>query len=68
MYIEAGRIAESGSHNERLEKKGLYYDLYTSQHNAFLRESALGDEEETGAPAEAKSEALPEASAQPVLG
>ncbi len=68
MYIEAGRIAESGSHNELLEKKGLYYDLYTSQHNAFLRESALVDEEETGAPAEAKSEALPEASAQPVLG
>ena len=40
MYIEAGRIAESGSHEELLEKKGLYYDLYMSQRIAFLKESA----------------------------
>ena len=40
MYIEAGRIAESGSHEELLEKKGLYYDLYMSQRVAFLKESA----------------------------
>ncbi len=40
MYIEAGRIAESGSHEELLEKKGLYYELYMSQRAAFLKESA----------------------------
>ena len=39
MYISAGRIAESGSHEELLEKKGLYYELYMSQRRAFLRES-----------------------------
>ena len=51
MYIEAGRIAESGSHDELIAKKGLYYDLYTSQHNAFLRESALVDGAASGAAA-----------------
>ena len=40
MYIEAGRSAESGSHEELLEKKGLYYELYMSQRAAFLKESA----------------------------
>lgn len=39
MYISAGRIAESGSHEELLEKKGLYYELYMSQRRAFLKES-----------------------------
>lgn len=31
MYIEAGEIAEQGSHAELMEKKGLYYKLYMSQ-------------------------------------
>ena len=31
MYINDGVIAESGSHNELMEKEGLYYHLYTSQ-------------------------------------
>lgn len=31
MYISDGVIAESGSHNELMEKKGLYHQLYTSQ-------------------------------------
>lgn len=31
MYIDNKNIAESGSHEELLEKQGLYYDLYTSQ-------------------------------------
>ena len=31
MYIENGNIAETGSHEELMEKKGLYYNLYTSQ-------------------------------------
>lgn len=31
MYINAGQIAERGSHDELMAKKGLYYELYTSQ-------------------------------------
>ncbi len=34
MYISNGMIAESGSHDELMEKKGLYYQLYTSQLSA----------------------------------
>lgn len=33
MYIEAGKIAESGSHAELMASKGLYYKLYMSQLN-----------------------------------
>ncbi len=33
MYIEAGEIAESGSHAELMASKGLYYKLYMSQLN-----------------------------------
>ena len=31
LVIEDGRIVEQGKHNELLEKKGRYYDLYTYQ-------------------------------------
>jgi len=31
MYINDGQIAESGNHEELMEKKGHYYQLYTSQ-------------------------------------
>ncbi len=31
MYISDGKIAESGSHEELMEQKGLYYQLYMSQ-------------------------------------
>ena len=31
LVIEDGRIAESGKHQELLDKKGRYYDLYTYQ-------------------------------------
>lgn len=31
MYIDAGGIREVGSHEELLAKRGLYYQLYTSQ-------------------------------------
>ncbi len=33
MYIEAGQIAEQGSHAELMEQKGRYYKLYMSQVN-----------------------------------
>ncbi len=31
MYIDDGGIVECGSHSELMEKKGLYYRLYTAQ-------------------------------------
>ncbi len=31
MYISDGKIAESGSHDELMEKQGYYYKLYMSQ-------------------------------------
>lgn len=31
MYIQDGRIAESGTHDELMEKKGLYYHLCTAR-------------------------------------
>ena len=32
MYVSNGTIMESGSHEELLEQKGLYYHLYMSQY------------------------------------
>ena len=32
MYIDDGGIVEAGNHEELLEKKGRYYDLYMSQY------------------------------------
>jgi ATP-binding cassette subfamily B protein len=32
MYIKDGGIAEIGTHDELMEKKGLYYQLYWTQH------------------------------------
>ncbi|MDR2376203.1 MAG: ABC transporter ATP-binding protein/permease [Treponema sp.] len=32
MYIKDGEIAEAGSHEELMDKKGLYYQLYWTQH------------------------------------
>ena len=31
MYIDDGGIAECGTHEELMERKGLYYNLYTAQ-------------------------------------
>ncbi|MDR1688915.1 MAG: ABC transporter ATP-binding protein/permease [Clostridiales bacterium] len=39
MYIDNGIILEEGTHDELLEKKGAYYELYTAQY-AFLKASA----------------------------
>lgn len=37
MYIDHGRIVEKGSHDELLEQRGEYYNLYMSQY-AFLEQ------------------------------
>jgi ATP-binding cassette subfamily B protein len=39
LLIEAGRIAESGTHAELLRLQGHYYDLYTRQ---FRQERTVG--------------------------
>lgn len=31
MYIDGGRLAESGTHEELMAKRGLYYELFTAQ-------------------------------------
>lgn len=45
IYLENGKIAERGTHEELLKKKGLYYDTFVSQYGALLEES--GREENT---------------------
>ncbi len=38
IYLEDGRIAERGTHEELLAKKGLYYNTYMAQYGAVLSE------------------------------
>ena len=33
VVMDKGKIIETGSHNELLDKKGFYYNLYNSQFN-----------------------------------
>ena len=40
IYLEDGRIAERGTHEELLAKKGLYYNTYMAQYGAVLNEQA----------------------------
>ena len=37
MYVDGGQIQEMGTHEELLEKKGYYYELYMSQYNFLER-------------------------------
>ncbi|MCL2352382.1 MAG: ATP-binding cassette domain-containing protein, partial [Firmicutes bacterium] len=39
MYIDGGAIMEAGTHDELIEKKGYYYNLYRSQYT-FLEDMA----------------------------
>ncbi len=32
LYLENGRIAERGTHEELMKKKGLYYETYLAQY------------------------------------
>ena len=36
IYLQDGKIAERGTHEELLAKKGLYYDTYMAQYGAYL--------------------------------
>lgn len=36
IYLEDGKIAERGTHEELLAKKGLYYDTFMAQYGKFL--------------------------------
>jgi len=41
IFIEQGRIAERGTHDELLAKQGLYYDLYMSQFRSDVETEAV---------------------------
>ena len=38
IYLEDGKIAERGTHEELLAKKGLYYATYMAQYGSYLAE------------------------------
>ena len=40
LVLEDGRIAEQGSHEELLAKKGLYYNTFMAQYGEFLEHNA----------------------------
>lgn len=42
IVLENGKIIESGKHEDLLDSKGLYYQLYTAQHKKELEQAALG--------------------------
>lgn len=37
IYLENGRIAERGTHEELLAKKGLYYETYQAQYGSYIK-------------------------------
>jgi ABC-type multidrug transport system fused ATPase/permease subunit len=37
LVVADGAIAESGTHDELLESKGLYFSLYNSQYKSLLK-------------------------------
>lgn len=39
IYLEDGKIAERGTHEALLAKKGLYYETYMAQYGGFLLEA-----------------------------
>ena len=44
MYVDHGQILECGTHQELMEKKGIYADMYTKQAKNYL---ALSDNDDT---------------------
>lgn len=41
IFLENGRIAERGTHEELLQQKGLYYETYLAQYGEYTPESAV---------------------------
>jgi ATP-binding cassette subfamily B multidrug efflux pump len=41
IFIQEGRIAERGTHEELLASRGLYYDMYMSQYRSGVEEEAV---------------------------
>lgn len=41
LFLEEGRVAERGTHEELLAKKGLYYETYMAQYGEFLVEQEV---------------------------
>ena len=39
LILEAGKIAERGTHEELIAQKGLYYETYMAQYGAFMEVS-----------------------------
>ena len=45
LVIEAGRIAEAGTHHDLLKRRGRYFNLYTSQFTREQTQAMLGQQE-----------------------
>ncbi|MDE6357808.1 MAG: ABC transporter ATP-binding protein/permease, partial [Eubacteriales bacterium] len=43
LYVDKGQIVEKGNHNELIEKKANYYNLYMSQYEFLKKEKLLKD-------------------------
>lgn len=41
IFLEDGHIAERGTHEELLQKKGLYYETYMAQYGGFIPADAM---------------------------
>lgn len=41
IFLDNGRIAERGTHEELLQQKGLYYETYMAQYGEYIPDSAV---------------------------